>query len=26
VVWMALQTLTAVTSPWKANGAWQVPP
>ena len=25
-VWLALQTLTAVTAPWKVSGAWQVPP
>lgn len=24
-VWMALQTLTAITSSWKVNGAWLVP-
>jgi hypothetical protein len=24
-VWMALQTLTAITSPWRVNGAWSVP-
>jgi hypothetical protein len=25
-VWLALQTVSAVTSPWKVGGAWQVPP
>jgi hypothetical protein len=25
-VWLALQTLTNVTAPWKVAGAWQVPP
>ena len=24
-VWLALQTLASVTSPWKVAGAWQVP-
>ncbi len=25
-IWLALQTLASVTSPWKVAGAWQVPP
>ena len=25
-VWLALQTVTAVTTPWKVSGAWPVPP
>ncbi|MCX6607701.1 MAG: hypothetical protein NTV52_29515 [Acidobacteria bacterium] len=25
-VWLALQTVTAVTAPWRVSGAWQVPP